>query len=213
MNGIERGNVPGRSTFLPILILLLVITGFSPADARENKAAIPDVTPLFGGPFDLTDHTGKQRTDQDFKGKWRLMFFGYTNCPDICPTNLAIMTEALEMLPDDMMAEIAPIFITLDPARDTSAYLADYVAAFHPRLVGLTGDAKALTAVMRSFRIHRRKVPDASLPEGNYWIDHSSLTFLMGPDGRFVTLFPHDTDAGIMSQRIASHLQKRNTPN
>lgn len=206
------GRLASRATCLLVLVLVLLAANPHPATARENTPPAPDVTRLFGGPFDLTDHTGARRTDQDFDGKWRLMFFGYTNCPDICPTNLAIMTEALESLPADMAAAIAPIFITLDPARDTSDYLADYVAALHPKLIGLTGDAKALTTVMRSFRIHRRKVPDASLPEGNYWIDHSSLTFLMGPDGRFVTLFPHDTDAGVMSERIASHLRNQGHP-
>lgn len=206
------GWLASRATCLLVLMLVLLAANPHPVSATENKAPIPDVTRLFGGPFDLTDHTGARRTDQDFDGKWRLMFFGYTNCPDICPTNLAIMTEALESLPADIVAAIAPIFITLDPARDTSDYLADYVAAFHPKLIGLTGDAKALTAVMRSFRIHRRKVPDASLPEGNYWIDHSSLTFLMGPEGRFVTLFPHDTDASVMSERIASHLRNQGHP-
>jgi len=174
-----------------------------PAAAADTLAPFPVA---FGGPFMLTDHTGTARTDADYRGRYLLVYFGYTFCPDICPTSLQTMIQAL----DDLGAqgdEVQPLFVSVDPARDTPAALADYVAAFHPRLVGLTGSEAQVRAAAKAYRVHRRKVPthDDEAAE-DYLVDHGSLTYLMGPDGRFVTLFPFMTTPERMTQVLRKYL-------
>jgi protein SCO1/2 len=134
-----------------------------------------------------------------------LIFFGYTYCPTICPTNLQQMAQALELL-GDKAKKIVPIFITIDPKRDTPALLKEYMANFGPKFLGLTGTDAQIRAVTKSYRVHRRKViPDTSAPQ-DYLVDHSSLTLLLGPDGKFRTLFPHNTTGPVMAKRMAKYL-------
>lgn len=171
-------------------------------DAAPAAAALPVA---FGGPFELVDHQGRLRRDSDFRGSFLLIAFGYTSCPDICPTNLTIMATALDQL-GTRGERVQPIFVTVDPARDTPAVLGDYVGHFHPRLIGLTGSEAQVRAAAKAYRVHRSKVIlDPAAPE-DYLVNHSSLTFLMAPDGGFVTLFPHDTDADTMAKAIAKYL-------
>jgi protein SCO1/2 len=134
-----------------------------------------------------------------------LVFFGYSNCPDICPIGLTTMAAALDAL-GARAAQVQPLFITVDPARDTEV-LADYVAHFHPRLIGL-GGSQAQVAAARAYRVHRSKViTSSSASAGDYLVTHSSLTFLMGPDGAFLTLFPQGTTAPAMVTAIAKYLR------
>ena len=139
-----------------------------------------------GGAFRLTDHTGRRVTEADFTGKLGLIYFGFTYCPDVCPTELGIMASALDLLGPDA-ARVMPVLITIDPARDTQAALADYVARFHPALIGLTGTDEEIAQAARAFRVYYRKVqpPNAS----DYVMDHSSFIYLVGPDGRVRQLF------------------------
>ncbi len=149
----------------------------------------------FGGPFKLTSHTGQPVSDQDFRGRFMLVYFGFTHCPDLCPTGLSVLTEALEAVGAAGDA-IQPLFITVDPARDTPAALAAYQKSFHPRLVMLTGDEPQIAAVARAYKVHRRKYlwpPTAGSTGGDYGVDHGSLMYLMGRDGTFRTLIPHGT--------------------
>lgn len=160
---------------------------------------------LFGGPFDLVDHHGRRRTDADFAGKWRLMFFGYTGCPDICPLDLAVIGEALVRLGPAGDA-VQPLFVTVDPARDTPPVLAAFVTGFHARLVALTGTERAIAVTAKAWRVHRHKViVDRARPD-DYLVDHGTLTYLMRPDGSFATLFPHGTSAEVMAERLARQL-------
>ena len=110
-----------------------------------------------GGPFELIDHTGVRRTDADYRGKLALIYFGYTYCADVCPTDLQAMASALDLLGDGARA-VQPLFITIDPERDTPGHLANYVPLFHPRLVGLTGEADAVRRVARAYKVHYAKV-------------------------------------------------------
>jgi protein SCO1/2 len=168
-------------------------------------AAPPALESLFSGGFELTDHNGTPRTSQEFRGRFMLIFFGYTYCPTICPTNLQQMAQALELL-GDKAKKIVPIFITIDPKRDTPALLKEYMANFGPKFLGLTGTDAQIRAVTKSYRVHRRKViPDTSAPQ-DYLVDHSSLTLLLGPDGKFRTLFPHNTTGPVMAKRMAKYL-------
>jgi len=183
-------------------VLSVCLGLLGPAAAAEKPADFPIA---FGGPFALVDHTGAVRTDRDYRGRFLLLHFGYTTCPDICPTGLQTMAEALDRL-GPAAARVQPLFVTVDPARDTAAVLADYVGHFHPRLVGLTGSDAQIRAVLKAYRVHRMKVPDADGRAEDYLVSHGSLTYLMGPDGGFLTLFPHGTPAERMAAALQNYL-------
>jgi len=158
---------------------------------------------LIGGPFSLTDHTGKPVTQDDFKGKLMLVFFGYTYCPDICPAELQVMSAALDALGADA-EKVTPVFITVDPARDTVEQMASYVASFHPRLVGLTGSEEAVKEAAKAYRVYYAKAGDANSPD--YLVDHSAIVYLMGRDGNYLTHFSYGTSAEKMAAGIRKHL-------
>lgn len=159
----------------------------------------------FGGPFSLIDHEGVPRGDEDFRGRFLLVYFGYTACPDLCPLGLATLSTAMDLL-DAAGERVQPLFITVDPARDTSPVLNDYIAHFHPGLVGLTGSEAQVRAAAKAYKVHRRKVVPAGEAAADYLVDHSTLTYLMAPDGRFVTLFPHGTRPEPMAAAIRNYL-------
>lgn len=147
---------------------------------------------LVGGPFTLTDQTGKRVTDQDYRGRYMLVFFGFTNCPDICPAGLQVLSAALDKL-GPKAESVTPVFITLDAKRDTPEKLGQYVKSFHPKLVGLTGSEEEVAAAAKAYRVYAQKVVDEKNP-GSYSYDHSALFYLMGPDGKFVAPIPHTND-------------------
>jgi len=138
-----------------------------------------------GGPFSLTDMHGRAVTDSTYRGRWMLVYFGYAYCPDVCPTELQTISTALDRLGPDA-AKVVPLFITIDPARDTPAALAQYVRLFDDRLIGLTGTPDQVAAVARAYRVYYAKI---SMPDrAAYLMDHSSFVYLMGPDGKFRAL-------------------------
>lgn len=184
---------PSRRAALAALALAFTAPAMGQSDPLAGR---------FGGPFTLTAHDGKRVSDTDFRGRFLLIAFGFTHCPDICPTGLATMTAALEAL-GPVADRVQPLFITVDPGRDAPAALAEYVASFHPRLIGLTGSEAEIAAVARAYRVHRVKYEPAA--GGDYAVDHGSLIYLMGPDGGFRTLFPHGTPADKMSQVLRRH--------
>ena len=147
-----------------------------------------------GGPFQLVDHRGVPRSDADFRGKLLLVYFGYVSCPDVCPTDLQQIALALDRL-GPAAASVQPLFITLDPERDTTERLATYVHAFHPRLVGLRGSQAAVRHAADEYRMYFRKVPVA---HGDYVIDHAAVTYVMNPEGKYVGFFPPGTRADRM---------------
>ena len=138
-----------------------------------------------GGPFRLIDQNGRVVTDQDFKGKPFIVFFGFTYCPDICPTTLFDLSEVLKQLGPDA-ERTAALFITVDPERDTPDKLKDYVSSFHPRIFGLTGTPAEIAKVEKEYRVYAKKVP---LKDGGYTMDHTAVVYLMDKDGRFVAPF------------------------
>jgi len=159
---------------------------------------------LVGGPFTLTDHTGKRVTDQDFRGRFMLVFFGFTYCPDVCPTALQVMGAALQKL-GSKAEQITPVLITVDPERDTPEQMAMYVKSFHPRLVGLTGSPDEIAAVAKAYRVYFKRVPDPK-SSGGYTMDHSAIIYVMGPDGAFRTHFTYTVDANAMAERLTKLL-------
>jgi protein SCO1 len=142
-------------------------------------------TAAIGGPFRLLDQDGKAVTDQDMKGKPFLVFFGFTHCPDVCPTTLFDVSEVLRSLGPDA-DRAGALFITVDPERDNATSLKDYLASFDPHLRGLTGEPDALAAVAKEYRVYYKKVP---LDGGDYTMDHTAIVYLMDKDGRFVSPF------------------------
>jgi cytochrome oxidase Cu insertion factor (SCO1/SenC/PrrC family) len=137
--------------------------------------------------FSLTDHTGRAVTEADYAGRWQLVFFGFTHCPDICPTTLAYMASVLDLLGPEA-GRMAPLFVTVDPERDTVPVMAEYVAAFHPRLVGLTGTEAQVAAAAESFKTWYERMEDEAAPHG-YMMAHAGHIYLMRPDGKFEAVF------------------------
>ncbi len=138
-----------------------------------------------GGPFNLTDQNGKPVSDRDFKGKPFLIFFGYTHCPDVCPTTLFEVSEILRALGPDA-GRVNALFVTVDPERDTQAVMKDYLASFHPHLRAATGDRAAIDAAEKAYRVYAKKVPTGN---DDYSMDHTALVYLMDKQGRFVAPF------------------------
>ena len=139
--------------------------------------------------FDLLDHEGGRRKASDFRGQWMLVFFGYTFCPDVCPTTLATVSAVLDEL-GPAAESVQPLFVTVDPERDSAQVLADYVQAFHPRVVGLTGSSEDIAQTAANYRVYYARVEQEDVP-GGYVMDHSAFIYLVDPEGRFVQPFSH----------------------
>ncbi len=164
--------------------------------------ATPGGVPV-GGPFSLIDQTGKPVTQASWPGRWLLIYFGYTYCPDVCPTELQTIASTLDAL-GPLAAKVVPIFITIDPERDTPETLAGYVKLFDDRLIGLTGTPQQIAAVARAYRVYYAKVrPKEST---TYLMDHSSFLYLMGPDGTLRMLFDPATSARDIAGAIRTRL-------
>jgi len=180
----------GRTTRL-LLILAAFVAGLASVFAvviivsGREPGAVATPAGAIGGPFQLVDQTGRTVTEADFKGRPFLVFFGYTHCPDVCPTTLFDISEMLGKLGPDA-ERVGALFITVDPERDTPEQLKDYLSSFNPRLTGLTGDPAAIAAVTKEYRVYAKKVPTEN---GDYAMDHTALTYLMSKDGRFVAPF------------------------
>ncbi len=176
--------------------------------AQSHQGHAPKADPLasqFGGPFMLTDHTGRRVGDATFRGRFLLVYFGFTRCADTCPVDLPIIGQALDVI--GALAEtVTALFITVDPGHDTPVVLAPYVAAFHPRLIGLTGSEAEIAAVARAYKVHRRKLTQSHHGEGEYAVDHGSLTYLMDRNGRFLTLLPHNSGAARLAAVLRTYL-------
>lgn len=178
---------------------------FSSGDAGISGQVKTSGTALVGGPFELTDHTGRTVTEKDFRGKHMLIYFGYSYCPDVCPGELQVAAAALDAL-GDKAAQVQPIFITVDPERDTVEHLAGYVENFHERLIGLTGTADQIAQAAKAYRVYYAKVDDPDSSE--YLMDHSSIFYLMGPEGGFLAHFPYGTKPQDMADKISGYLGK-----
>jgi cytochrome oxidase Cu insertion factor (SCO1/SenC/PrrC family) len=197
--------LPNKQALIPYLLLIAALAGGLLWHESEmvpglGKSVITGQATI-GGPFRLTDQTGKAVSDADFHGRYMLVYFGYSFCPDVCPTTLGVMAQAMEKLGADS-TRIVPIFITVDPARDTPKVLADYMKAFGPNFVGLTGSDAGIKAVEKEYRVYAAKRP---LENGNYGMDHSSVIYLMGPTGKMVTFY----DEAISPDDLAKDLKQK----
>ena len=189
--------MPSRTRLIfaaAILLLAAVIGSFALTQHGTDSGS---GAALVGGPFRLTNHLGQTVTEADFRGKYMLVFFGFTFCPDICPTELQVMTHALETM-GASGTRITPVFVTIDPERDTPDVMKAYVENFGPNLVGLTGTPEEIAAMAKAYRVYYRKSGDSA----DYLMDHSSVIYLMDPDGRFVKHFTYTTDAGALAEGL-----------
>lgn len=187
---------------LPLLLLLLslALLGTVSALVMWQKAPPPEAS-LVGGPFTLTATDGRTVTDADFKGHPFLVFFGYTHCPDVCPTTLFSLSQVLKALGPDTKLKV--LFITVDPARDTPKDMKEYLANFDPRIIGLSGTEAQTSEVERAYRVYAKKVAGEG---GDYSMDHTSIIYLMDKEGRFVSAFNLDRPAKTAAAELENYM-------
>jgi protein SCO1/2 len=183
--------MPSRKQLLFALTVVLaaLVTGLSALwiTIGERPRLPGSGTALIGGPFEMTDQNGKRVSDKDFLGKYALYFFGFTYCPDVCPSGLQVMSAALDEM-GDAAKNIQPVFVTIDPGRDTPEVMKEYVSNFHQNLIGLTGSEADVAKIASVYRVYYAK-REAKSGDPDYLMDHSALFYLMGPDGKFVRHF------------------------
>ena len=193
-----------RIAFAAVTLLVAVAIGVYALMSSPKQGQRSFGEALVGGPFTMVNQKGETVTEKSFAGKPMLLFFGYTYCPDVCPTELQVMAEALRQL-GDKASDIQPILVSIDPARDTPQVLADYVANFGPQFVGLTGTPDQVKAMADAYRVFYAKVENKDDPQA-YLMDHSSIIYLMGADGKFLKHFTYSTDAKALAEGIAAAL-------
>jgi len=197
------GRAPGESVSDAFLRRIAALTGMDmPAPSAGGIQLAQGVA--LGGPFTLVDHTGRTVTERDFAGRVLLVYFGYTYCPDVCPTELGTIAAAMDAL-GPAGERVTPVFISIDPERDTPEALADYVSRFHPRLIGLTGSAEQVAQAARAYRVYYAKVAPRDTTE--YLMDHSAFIYLVGPDGRVRSLFPPETAPEAIAATVTAQLR------
>jgi cytochrome oxidase Cu insertion factor (SCO1/SenC/PrrC family) len=201
--------MPGTRAFAWLVIACVLGFGFASAEGEQQTAAemMDDLMygrGTVGGPFTLTDQDGRRRSDSEFRGKLMIVYFGYTFCPDVCPADLMAITQALDALGPEA-ASIQPIFITVDPQRDTRV-LKDYVAAFHPSLVALIGSPDEIRRVANSYKAFYARVPGER--GGDYSIDHTGIIYLMGREGEYLGFMPPQTGPEKLTEVLRKYLAK-----
>ena len=190
------------AALIPWLVALAAVIGgilWHAGDLVGTTGAAP-----VGGPFALTDQNGERRTDKDFRGRFMLIYFGYSYCPDVCPTTLAEIGDALGQLGGNAK-RIVPVFITIDPARDTKV-LGEYLSGFHKSFVGLTGTPEEVRQVANAYKAFYAKLPPA--PSGEYAIDHTGIIYLMGRGGEYLGFMPPQTEPQKLTEILRKYLSK-----
>lgn len=193
------------NSFKPASVILALALAACNPQPGGPAAEPPLAGARIGGPFTLTDGDGRTVTDRDFAGKYRIVYFGYTFCPDVCPVDVQTIgagLKAFERRDAAKAGQVVPIFITVDPDRDTPPVVKAFVANFHPRMVGLTGTPQAIADVAKAYGIFFQKKDPA--PGGGYMVDHSRQAYLMGPDGQPIALLPIEDGA----DKVADELQR-----
>ena len=188
------------------LVLALVLAAFGMSH-RQNKTQGSGLA-LIGGPFELVDHKGHKVTDKSYRGKFMLIYFGFTYCPDVCPTELQNIAVALDAIGTERRKHLAPLFVTIDPERDTRELMASYVDNFHPDLIGLTGTPAQIKKIAKAYRVYYKKVKEKGQPDG-YTMDHSSIIYLMDDQGRYVRHFSYGTSGDKIAKGLMEAIDKR----
>lgn len=197
------GREPGETIADAFLRRVAALTGMDmPAPSAGGIQLAQGVA--LGGPFTLVDHTGRTVTERDFAGRMLLLYFGYTYCPDVCPTELGTIAAAMDLL-GPAGERVTPVFVSVDPERDTQEGMADYVSRFHPRMIGLRGTAEQTAQVARAYRVYYAKVRPRDTTD--YLMDHSSFIYLVGPDGRVRALFRPESTPEAIAAAVAAQLR------
>jgi protein SCO1/2 len=186
-----------------LLLLLLLALLFAACSGGGSGEAPPLQGAKLGGPFTLTDQDGRQVTERDFEGKHRIVYFGFTYCPDVCPVDMQVIGQAMRQIEKsdtDLAERLQPIFITVDPERDKPAVLKEYVSSFHPKTIGLTGTPEQIADVAKKHGIFFQKAEDGGATE--YQMDHSRIVMLFGPKGEPLAILPHDQGAEAVAAEI-----------
>jgi len=198
---------------LTLVLILAVLSGVflwqitpTPENVKAPAAENNTLAGInIGGPFELVDHTGKTVSDKDFTGSYLLVYFGYSFCPDICPTSLYTMVSVLEQTPETVQKKVVPVFITVDPERDTVDVMKDYVSLFAENMVGLTGSKEQIEAVKKAYRVYGAKSGDTT--GDAYLMDHSSYYYLIDTNGKTVDMMGHDTTAEEIAQNLVKYVR------
>lgn len=168
-------------------------------DAVEQRTSVSSGAAAIGGPFQLVDTTNTPVTEANFQGKLQLVYFGFTFCPDICPTDLLVISNVMEKLGADA-ENVKPIFITVDPERDTPEHLKTYMENFSPTITALTGSPEAIAAVAKEYKVYYKRIDDGKTKD--YLVDHTAIKYLMDRNGQFITHFPAGTDVDVIVKKI-----------
>ncbi|KAD5317811.1 hypothetical protein E3N88_17757 [Mikania micrantha] len=209
----------GPISWLSFLLLIATGAGVIFYYDQEKKRHIEDINAsssavkqgpsagkaAIGGPFNLVDHNGKSVTEKDFKGKWTLIYFGFTHCPDICPDELLKLAAAIDKIKGKAGLEIVPVFISVDPERDTVEQVHEYVKEFHPKLIGLTGDPDEIKKAARAYRVYYMKTEEEG---SDYLVDHSIIMYLMDPNMEFVKFFGKNNDVDALTEGIINEIKQ-----
>lgn len=201
--------MPSRRRFLfaaLMLVLAAALAGSAILSGRPFRQQTASGTALVGGAFALTDQNGNRVTDRDFAGRYMLVYFGYSSCPDICPAGLQVIAAALDRL-GPLGDAITPVFITIDPERDTAAVLRRFAARFHPRLVALTGSVDNIGHAARAFRVSPGHIGGA-VTHADVPAHHSTIFYLMGPEGQYIRHFTYTTDAASLADELARAISR-----
>ncbi|GMH09719.1 hypothetical protein Nepgr_011560 [Nepenthes gracilis] len=221
----QTGDAAGKSvrggpvSWLSFFLLLATGAGIVYYYDKEKKRHIEEISnasnavkqgpsigkAAIGGPFNLVDHDGKNVTDRDFLGKWTLIYFGFTHCPDICPDELQKLAAAVDKIKGKSGIEIVPVFISVDPERDNVEQVNDYVKEFHPKLIGLTGNPDEIRKVARAYRVYYMKTAEEG---SDYLVDHSIVMYLMGPDMDFVKFFGKNNDVDTLADGVITEIKQ-----
>jgi protein SCO1/2 len=198
VSGMKTGRLFLLTSIITALVIVIVVVAIHPWQTLDEIKSEADI----GGPFTLVDQDGKPVTEAILDGHLNVIYFGYTYCPDVCPTTLQDITAALDMMGDDAK-EVQPILITVDPERDTPEVLKEYVGWFYPTMIGLTGTPEEIEAAKQAYKVYSAKAPQEDDETGeNYLVDHSSIVYVMGPDGQFITHFAHGTTPEEMAKKL-----------
>ncbi len=204
------------SRFVRVLIVLVVVLAALLAGAwwlkrqtdgqiQSGSGATTVIGQQLGGSFQMVNHLGKPVTEADFRGKFPMYFFGFTFCPDVCPTELLTLAQVLDQLPPDVAAAVVPVFVSVDPARDTPEVMGQYVSQFHPQIIGLTGTQENMADMARKWRVYYAKRGE----DEYYTMDHSAFLYLMDQTGQFIDLFPNNMEADALAKRLTDLVQPR----
>lgn len=185
-----------------ILSIIAVIVWINAYNMDETPTAADNSRALIGGSFALTNHLDQPVTDQDFMGKYMIVYFGYTYCPDVCPMDIQIMADSLRFLSPEQLEQISPVFVTIDPERDTVDVMAEYVNYFHKDLVGLTGTREQIEVIKKAFRVYAAKADDSR----DYLLNHTAYTYFMDKDGSLLQHFNHGVEPEQMAAKMASFI-------